>query len=446
MPFWRRSATTNDLQQSGDGEENLNPNGDYLQTSSDGKRHLPQPRGPHSVGFVEVLTPGGPEEGTLCRILYPTQEQCLENSDKWPLWLEDQYINGMLRFMQYTLADWPSWAPRGDYYGIDQMSLISPFIPQLGFATMFRLMNGIIHIPILEKAIPDTTQKWPLVVFSHGLGCSRAIYSRVCYDMASYGFVVAAVEHREGSGCASFYVNESGEKTWIHHKRVPLLHEYQDRNQQIKDRVQEVVRTLDLITDLVHGNMPKNLLETNEKLSTSILEELSSVIDLSKPGITGHSMGGATTVLSLATEKRFKFGIALDAWMFPLRDEPNLSQKLETKPLMFISTDGFRSKENIAKISEFQRDDADRQFHFIKGSVHQNHLDVPFILKAALIRKVVGMASKTCPEIVIDLNNKMMVQFLWKHLGLLNDKDVDEDIKRLKQQYLADLLDPNDLP
>lgn len=101
MPFWRRSATTNDLQKSDDqSEAALVPQGDYLQTSSDGKRHLPQPRGPHSVGFVEVLTPGGPKEGTLCRILYPTQEQCLENSDKWPLWLEDQYINGMLRFMQ----------------------------------------------------------------------------------------------------------------------------------------------------------------------------------------------------------------------------------------------------------------------------------------------------------------------------------------------------------
>jgi platelet-activating factor acetylhydrolase len=60
----------------------------------------------------------------------------------------------------------------------------------------YRLMNGRIFVPIIENAAPDTSQKWPVIIFSHGLGCSRTIYSRVCYDLASYGFIVAAVEHR----------------------------------------------------------------------------------------------------------------------------------------------------------------------------------------------------------------------------------------------------------
>ncbi|MPC96663.1 Platelet-activating factor acetylhydrolase 2 [Portunus trituberculatus] len=41
------------------------------------------------------------------------------------------------------------------------------------------------------------TQKWPVVVFSHGLSANRSIYSTVCSELASHGFVVAAVEHRE---------------------------------------------------------------------------------------------------------------------------------------------------------------------------------------------------------------------------------------------------------
>ena len=94
------------------------------------------------------------------------------------------------------LAHWPSWAPQTEYYGVAQMSYISPFIPHLGFPTLFRLLNGVVHIPIIKNALPNPTQKWPVIVFSHGLGCARSIYSRICYDLASFGFVVVAPEHR----------------------------------------------------------------------------------------------------------------------------------------------------------------------------------------------------------------------------------------------------------
>ena len=55
----------------------------------------------------------------------------------------------------------------------------------------------------------------------------------------------------------------------------------------------------------------------------------------SSPAICGHSFGGATTCLALAKDSRFRVGIALDAWMFPLKEE-EIGADLE-QPLFFIN-------------------------------------------------------------------------------------------------------------
>ena len=126
----------------------------------------------------------------------------------------------------------------------------------------------------------------------------------------------------------------------------------------------------------------------------------------------GHSYGGATTVMTLAKDKRFKLGVVLDGWLFPMKDETVSPEQ----PIMFVNTESFMNRQNINKMKTFLSDtDAEnRKMIFIKGSVHQNHIDAPLIFKDGIIKKIIGMQSDTDPILVLDLNDKLMLHFMQK--------------------------------
>jgi len=59
-------------------------------------------------------------------------------------------------------------------------------------------------IPALYGAPLKTSIPLPVIVFSHGVAGMRTTYSAVCCDLASHGYLVAAVEHRYGTYCVCF--------------------------------------------------------------------------------------------------------------------------------------------------------------------------------------------------------------------------------------------------
>jgi len=397
-----------------------------------GKKHLPQPRGPHSVGFVDLLTSG--DTGVLVRIYYPTKEKCLEQHDKWPVWAEDSYLSGLLHFTKAMAHRWPSWAPRGEFEHFDSMRLLSKWVPNTGFPALFKHVNGKVYTPIIAKAEMNTDQKWPLIIFSHGLGCGRFTYSQICYDLASYGFVVVAPEHREGSACHSYQVDKNGKQWPIPHRRIEWTEEeYFVRNRQVRERCFEVCNALKLALKL--NEEPENVkyfIDTsNPNSDVGDLKMFKDSMDVTNPAMVGHSFGGATTLMALGAEEKFKLGIVLDGWLFPLRDNEKLVEKV-TQPVMFVNMDGFLNKDNLQKMQTFSTAKTERICYYIKGSVHQNIIDVPFIIRGSHMKRVVGVASETCPNKVMTLNNRLMVQFIRKHINLEPNSEIEDYIENEK--------------
>ncbi|XP_023333646.1 platelet-activating factor acetylhydrolase isoform X1 [Eurytemora carolleeae] len=286
--------------------------------------HLPLPTGPYAVGYQDIMTPGDPTSGVYVRVYYPSihpVNETINMSELWPVWADDDYLVGFVKFMQIMLEKWPSWAPRGEFMYFDQMKVIAPMM-HIGCKQVFKLLNGTVHCPILKGVQISTEKKWPLIVFSHGLGCNRFAYSRICTDLASHGLIVAATEHRDGSSSLSSYYTEDKKKTWIPHRKLSDQDkEYAARNQQLQQRCSEMQRTLDLMINLSSDTTEVlNILEDSDDLimfdivdTTEVLNILEDSDDLSmfedqidhsEPVAAGHSFGGATTLLTLHKESR----------------------------------------------------------------------------------------------------------------------------------------------
>jgi len=63
-------------------------------------------------------------------------------------------------------------------------------------------LGGLKDGTVSEPLSPDGAGL-PIVVFSHGMAGMRTSYSHYCGELASRGYVVAAIEHRDGSGPGS---------------------------------------------------------------------------------------------------------------------------------------------------------------------------------------------------------------------------------------------------
>jgi platelet-activating factor acetylhydrolase len=168
-----------------------------------------------------------------------------------------------------------------------------------------------ISIPVRKNAPllqPDTENKrWPVMIFSHGLGGSRNAYSHLAGSIASHGVIVIAPEHRDGSTPISYIRdvpsnNSITEKNaarkskrtvdYVRLSHTPSPEVEAGRNAQLKIRLWELGAIHDSILKLDLGEKLENL-----NTSSTSLYPFKDIMDVHTPGkisFAGHSFGAAT--------------------------------------------------------------------------------------------------------------------------------------------------------
>ncbi|CAG0918536.1 unnamed protein product [Notodromas monacha] len=278
----------------------------------------------------------------------------------------------------------------------------------------------------------NAKRKFPVVVFSHGLGQCRSSYSVLCSHLASHGFVVAAIEHR---GLNAIHLNQDF---------CPSLTEQTLRTSQLRQRADEVSRCVEFLRRLNDGVLKRDSFyapRPGDSAKWGVLRSLAGRLDMSRLLLSGHSMGGVTTMKVLSKENdlfRYRCGIALDPWMYALRTEADdLFPKIGKSPLLCITMEAFQNLPNqkcLGKLLALAPEDAHREIITIKGSVHESQADAPFMSNQSAISRIVsryliGPPSVTDHELIMDINVALMLKFASQFLEMEKFEDAEAELK-----------------
>jgi pimeloyl-ACP methyl ester carboxylesterase len=190
------------------------------------------------------------------------------------------------------------------------------------------MVSGAIFSHAVEHApLAKSPKRFPLVVFSHGLGSTGFNYTCLIEDLVSHGYMVASIEHTYTALAVWF---PDGRVVPGHDEPSPAGLSSEERFRWMVAHTMEIISegaadvrfVLDRIS-MVNGSVQQFL--------------LAGRVDLNRVAAMGHSAGAEFAARACQTDSRFKACVDLDGGMVPLAALPEYPDGATMKqPLLFL--------------------------------------------------------------------------------------------------------------
>ena len=261
---------------------------------------------------------------------------------------------------------------------------VAPYVDSLpddavfryAFVGIDRLMKTRSHA-LTRVKVPAAIKRYPVIMFSHGLGRVAAHYTTFLENLASHGYVVVGVDSPFFSSALKMPDGR-------------VIQNKSQRYQRQGAREEEaIIQAQDLIFVL-------NELERLNKKESEI--GLAGRLDLRRVGVFGHSRGGFTAPHACLLDSRFRACLNLDG--YPLT--PAVMERGIRQPYMHIEeiapwlpsltdeqlktasqtrAEANKSEQEMEQRREktFSKMSSGVYLVTVKGAMHNSFSDMPFI-------------------------------------------------------------------
>lgn len=363
-----------------------------LETGDSGAILLPSPTGPYRVGRAtfHAIDPARDEPFTL-----------------------DSADHREVLFHLWYPAGAEGGAPAAFVRPVPQDTVFQRYYRYVGVEKLARVrVHAFSEAPLAEAA-----RRYPVILFSHGLGALAAMYTTFLENLASHGFIVVGVDHPFFS--TAFQMPDG---------------------RTVRNLSRQAFRQRDVIAQAADLSFVLNALDL---LNARASQPFYGRMDLEHVGVFGHSRGGFAAPHACRSDRRFRACVNLDGWeltpqvmdsgiaqpymhveeIAPWDPPPSDSELVVAKQTRAQADEEIRNMRE-AREATFSRMTAGALLVVVAGAKHVSFTDQPLI--APELYRDINIDARRALEIT----NTYLLAFFTQYL-----KDVDQPLLRRVPPY-----------